>query len=292
MKKNIRKLIGMLSAALTGCAMCFSVMAEADYKLIGYNDGELDRSCVNIAGVRYSSVNPRLDNTVEYRVEILNNLSGFADIKVALYYPEGLEVILNEDGEPASGGDIALRWQTESVLDTEERCVVFSCNCEKNNKYEGTLFSVKFQVPIDAKTFDKYYLKPEVLTLNNLSGDLPYNIIDGYIEVGSYHDDFSFDKGDMNFSHGVDVSDAQMILKEYVKTLSGQESTLHADHRQLADIDENGTVDVVDAQFLLKYCTERTALNDITWEQILGKKPEYPSVHISSDTFNYIWEIR
>ena len=289
MKKNLSKLIGLLSAVLTGCTLCLSVFAEADYQLIGYYDSELDQSCINIAGVRYGLVDPRPDNTVEYRVEILNNTSGFSDIKVALYYTEGLEVILNEDYEPASGSDITSRWQTESVLDTEERCVVFSCHCEKNNKNEGTLFSVLFRLPIDAKLGDKYMLKPEVLTLNNLSGELPFNVIDGYLEIGTYHDDLSFDKGDMNMSHRVDVSDAQLILKEYVKTLSGQESNLRADHRQLADIDENGSVDVVDAQLLLKYCTERTALNDITWEQILGKKPQYPSVHISNDTFNYRW---
>ena len=290
MKKNLRKLIGLLSAVLAGCTMLYSVTAAAEYSQIGYDDDELDRSCINIAGLRYSGVDPRLDNIVDYNVEILNNKSGFTDIKVALYYPEELEVIPNEDDEPASEGDMTESRQTESVLDTEKRCVIFSCHSEKNNMHEGTLFSVYFRLPINAKPADKYPLKQEVLTLNNLSGELPFNNIDGYLEVGFFHDDLLFDKGDMDLSHSVSVGDAQMILKAYVNTLSGRESTLPADYMQLADIDENGSVDVADAQLLLKYCTERTALNDVTWEQLLGKVPKYPSVHISGAIFDDVRE--
>ena len=282
-------MIGLLSAVLTGSAMFLSAFAAEDYyRRVGYGDIEVDQSCINIAGVRYSNVDPRLNQIIEYDVDIFNNVSGFTDITVALYYPEELEVIPNEEDEPATDGDITSRGQTESVLDTENyhHRVVFRCHCEKNNMKEGTLFSVQLRVPIDAKSFDKYPLNPEVLALNNLNGEQPYNILNGYIEILTPHDDFIFYKGDMDLSHSVNVADAQLVLKEYVKTVSGQESTLRADYRLLADIDENGTVDVADAQLLLKYCTERTALNDVTWEQILGKEPKCLCTHISYDTFN------
>ena len=287
MKNRYRRTVGLLSAVLTGTAMFSSAFAaEDDYKLVGYSESEVDQSCINIAGVRYRDVDPRVNQIIEYHVDIFNNTSGFSDITVALYYPEELTVIPNEDDEPATAGDVTLRWLTESVLDTKNRRVVFSCHCERNNMNEGTLFSVQFRVPVDAETADRYPLKPEVLALNNLSCEQPYNILNGYIEVRWPHDDLIFYKGDMDLTHSVDVADAQLVLREYVKTVSGQESTLRADHRLLADIDENGTVDVADAQLLLKYCTERTALNDVTWEQILGKEPKCLYAHIFNDTFN------
>ena len=69
-------------------------------------------------------------------------------------------------------------------------------------------------------------------------------------------------------------------------TLSGRPSVLPDDHRRIADVDEDGKVNVVDVLLLLKYYTEQTALKEVTWSEILGKAPEYPDVHISNETYD------
>lgn len=282
-----KKLAAALFAAVTACTMFRAFPAEA-YKIeVNKDNYDLDESCVNIVAAKESWFDPRdtefrLDS---YDVELWNLKEGIRDIELTLYYPEVLAIIPNRYDEPATKGTIPADSGVSFVLDEENHALKVSVHSEQPIREDGILFSVIFAVPAEAKMGDKYPVKTEVQKLSGASGDIAYNIADGYIEIGGYHDDLSFEKGDMNLSHYVGVDDVQQLLKEYVTTLSGRASALPEDHRKIADIDEDGNVDIIDVQLLLKYYTEQTARKDITWEEILGKRPQYPAVHVSNETF-------
>ncbi len=283
-----KKTAAALFAALTACTVFRAIPAEAFKIEVNPDNYDLDERCVNIVAAKESWFDPRdtefrLDS---YDVELWNLKEGIRDIELTLYYPEILRIELNAKGEPAIKGDILADSDASFVLDEENRALKVSVHSEQPIREDGILFSVIFAVPAEAKMGDKYPVKTEVQKLSGASGDIAYNIADGYIEIGGYHDDLSFEKGDMNLSHYVGVDDVQQLLKEYVTTLSGRTSALADDHRKIADIDEDGRVDIVDVQLLLKYYTEQTALKDITWEEILGKQPQYPSVHISNESYD------
>ena len=62
-------------------------------------------------------------------------------------------------------------------------------------------------------------------------------------------------------------------LVSYTEQLAGNDMKLNADQIKAADVDGNGAVGVEDAQWILKYYTERfVARKNITWDDILGKK--------------------
>lgn len=283
-----KKLTAALFAALTACTMFRAFPAEAEKIEVNPDNYELDERCVNIVAAKESWFDPRYTDfrLDSYDVELWNLKEGIRDIELTLYYPEILRIELNAKGESAKKGNISADSDASFVLDEENHALKVSVHSEQPIREDGILFSVIFAVPADAKMGDKYPVKTEVQKLSGASGDIAYNIADGYIEIGGYHDDLSFEKGDMNLSHYVGVDDVQKLLKEYVTTLSGRASALPEDHRKIADIDEDGNVDIIDVQLLLKYYTERTALKDITWEEILGKQPQYPAVHISNESYD------
>ena len=88
-------------------------------------------------------------------------------------------------------------------------------------------------------------------------------------------DEPDFLLGDVNGDGKVSVDDAQMTLKAYTFRIAGKEMNLDERQIKAADIDENAIISVEDAQLILKYYTQKTvAGKDITWEDILGKKPQ------------------
>ncbi len=282
-----KELAAALFAAVTACTMFRAFPAEA-YKIeVNPDNYDLDERCVNIVSAKETQFDPRYTDfrLDSYDVELWNLKEGIRDIELTLYYPEILRIELNAKGESAKKGNISADSDASFVLDEENHALKVSVHSEQPIREDGILFSVIFAVPAEAKMGDKYPVKTEVQKLSGASGDIAYNIADGYIEIGGYHDDLSFEKGDMNLSHYVGVDDVQQLLKEYVTTLSGRASALPEDHRKIADIDEDGNVDIIDVQLLLKYYTEQTARKDITWEEILGKRPQYPAVHVSNETF-------
>lgn len=88
-----------------------------------------------------------------------------------------------------------------------------------------------------------------------------------------------FERGDVNCDGEVDVMDAQNALKLYTNeivaglTLSEEEqkNTLGTEHiraaRRAADILGDGEVDVMDAQGILRYYTDKYAGLSVEWEQ-------------------------
>lgn len=215
-----------------------------------------------------------------------NVKEGINDIQFTLYYTDGLKVVPNKKDQPATAALRTDGSETSFTLDAEKHALQYSFHCDEPVQAEGLLFRIEFELPADAKPDDKYVFKPEVQKLSGASGDIAYKVLDGYVSILGSHDDLCFEKGDMNLSHYVDIDDVQLLLKEYVTTLSGRPSALRDDHRRIADVDEDGKVNVVDVLLLLKYYTERTALKEVTWSDMLGKAPEYPDVHISNETYD------
>ena len=283
-----KKLAAALFAAVTACTMFRAIPAEADKIEVNPDNYDLDESCVNIVSAKENQFDPRdtefrLDS---YDVELWNVKEGIRDIELTLYYPEVLKIVPTAKGEPAKKGTIPADSDASFVLDEENHSLKVSVHSEQPIQTDGILFSVIISIPADVKSLERYPIKTEVQEFSGASGDIVYNIVDGYIEIaGIHHDDMRFEKGDMNFTRSVGVDDVQQLLKEYVTTLSGRASALPEDHRKIADIDEDGNVDIIDVQLLLKYYTEQTARKDITWEEILGKRPQYPAVHVSNETF-------
>ena len=74
------------------------------------------------------------------------------------------------------------------------------------------------------------------------------------------------------------MDDVQLTLKAYTKRIAGLDMGLTARQIKAANVNGDNELSVDDAQNILKYYTQKTvAGKDITWEDILGKKPLPPS---------------
>ncbi len=81
--------------------------------------------------------------------------------------------------------------------------------------------------------------------------------------------------GDVNGDGEISVEDAQRTLKAYTERTAGKDNGLTDAQIKAADINGNGEVSVDDAQLILKYYTEKfVAGKNITWDDLLGKKPQ------------------
>ncbi len=116
-----------------------------------------------------------------------------------------------------------------------------------------------------------------VLEMNANALTVPYD--------GGQHD-LTFRKGDCSLNHSVNAGDAQWILMDYVTTLSGKPSLFYDDQRILADIDENGKIDILDAQYVLMYSTDDFAGKTVKWADYIGKELKCFEVVVSTDTLN------
>lgn len=77
---------------------------------------------------------------------------------------------------------------------------------------------------------------------------------------------YSGERGDFDGNAVTDVLDAQLLLKEYVETLSGKVSTANAMQKTVCDIDGDGSLSVADVQYVLMFYTDTVA----------GKTPKWP----------------
>ena len=81
--------------------------------------------------------------------------------------------------------------------------------------------------------------------------------------------------GDINEDGEVSVEDAQLTLKAYTKRIAGLDMGLTERQITAANVNGDEELSVDDAQFILRYYTEKhVAGKDITWEDVLGRKPQ------------------
>ena len=81
-------------------------------------------------------------------------------------------------------------------------------------------------------------------------------------------------RGDVTGDGEVSVDDAQITLRAYTNRIAGNDMGLTADQIKAADINGDSEVSVDDAQFILKYYTQKSVAGiDITWDELLGRKP-------------------
>ncbi len=82
-------------------------------------------------------------------------------------------------------------------------------------------------------------------------------------------------RGDVNLDNAITVADAQIALIAYTEQFAGNPVGLTDRQLRAADVNSNGALSVDDAQNILIYYTERTvAGNDLTWDDLLGIKPQ------------------
>lgn len=84
-----------------------------------------------------------------------------------------------------------------------------------------------------------------------------------------------YQRGDFNIDDRIDNIDAQLVLYQYISSLSGFESAPVDPHGFAnADIDGNGDLTVADAQMiLLYYVTNTVAQREVGWEHLLDPEP-------------------
>ena len=81
--------------------------------------------------------------------------------------------------------------------------------------------------------------------------------------------------GDINDDGEVSVEDAQLALLEYVNAMTGLESSLTDRQKLAADVNGDKESSVEDAQTILLYYVSNTLSGEnVTWDDLLGKKPQ------------------
>ena len=80
--------------------------------------------------------------------------------------------------------------------------------------------------------------------------------------------------GDFDYNGKIEADDAQKVLNVYAEIVAGNDPKLTDMQKEVADVNKDGTVDVIDAQYILIFYVEFTVSGNysITWEQIIGKK--------------------
>lgn len=78
-------------------------------------------------------------------------------------------------------------------------------------------------------------------------------------------------RGDVNQDGAVDNVDAQLILKAYSNTLLGEDDGLTEAQFKNADVDESGAVNSLDGVFVLRYYAAQLIGSGASWEDILKK---------------------
>ena len=79
--------------------------------------------------------------------------------------------------------------------------------------------------------------------------------------------------GDVNDDGTVSVEDAQLMLIEYVSTMSGLDAGFTEKQKLAGDINADKLISVDDAQNILIYYVSNTLSGqNITWDELLGKK--------------------
>ena len=85
----------------------------------------------------------------------------------------------------------------------------------------------------------------------------------------------AFVRGDVNGDGKVGVDDAQAALIAYTEQFAGNPVDLTDAQRKAVDVNEDGVLNVDDAQNILIFYTEsKVAGKEITWEDLLEKKPQ------------------
>lgn len=81
--------------------------------------------------------------------------------------------------------------------------------------------------------------------------------------------------GDVNDDGEISVEDAQLTLIEYVNSISGLESDFNEKQKLAGDVNCDNEISVEDAQTILLYYVSNTLSGEsITWDDLLGRKPQ------------------
>jgi hypothetical protein len=117
----------------------------------------------------------------------------------------------------------------------------------------------------------EYYAKKYNLTFKVIGSDLPC-------------------KGDINGDSEVSVEDAQLALVEYVNAMTGLESSLTEKQKLAGDVNGDKEISVEDAQTILLYYVRNTLSGEtVTWDDLLGKKPQGQQLPKSLALHEDIW---
>ncbi len=78
--------------------------------------------------------------------------------------------------------------------------------------------------------------------------------------------------GDLDQNGDVSVEDAQLVLLEYVKTITGLDSSFTENQKLAGDVNDDKAISVEDAQTILLYYVSNTLSGkNVTWDELLGK---------------------
>ena len=87
-----------------------------------------------------------------------------------------------------------------------------------------------------------------------------------------YPENASAAKGDVNSDASISADDAQLVLQEYVRSISGRPLRLTQAQTALADVNGNSKADLEDAQFILRfYVLNSIAHRNISWAELMRR---------------------
>lgn len=75
--------------------------------------------------------------------------------------------------------------------------------------------------------------------------------------------------GDVSGDGEISADDAQIVLQEYVNSLSGNLSTFSNELFTVADVNKDGEISVDDAQYILLYYGNTLTNTPVTWEELI-----------------------
>lgn len=79
-------------------------------------------------------------------------------------------------------------------------------------------------------------------------------------------------KGDINGDSAISADDAQIVLRAYVRRISGRAAGLTQAQISAADVDSNGIADLEDAQYILRYYVlNGISHRNVPWSAIIKK---------------------
>ena len=179
-KKKAAAILCSAAAVVMAAASAVTAFAFETVKIEDRKD-QIESGKINVIA---DEVYAASGEQVSYSVYLKEN-SGYSSIGVRLYYdPQLVPVTISENQAEVTPGDAVTGMGIDHTLNKPLNMIAVAFLSDNNKKTEGTLFTVKFDVPKDAVPGTKYPLTMAIDKLydsefNKLEG----TTVDGWIQI-------------------------------------------------------------------------------------------------------------
>lgn len=182
--KALKKAAAIICSTIAAAGLAVSSMTAMAYDPVELDDraAELKSGIVNLIA---DEVYAEPGETVSYRLLIQNN-TGYAPSGIALIYDEALTPVMVENSAKPEmkWGDASYGLTKANTLNADKHLIGYSSVGTENCTNDGTIYTVQFKVPSDAKEGTEYPLELNVEHFLNAKADpVDYNTVKGWIRV-------------------------------------------------------------------------------------------------------------